>query len=88
MKVLRTPDERFQDLDGYPFEPHYLEVSDPDGGTLRMHYVDEGPRDGKPVFLLHGEPTWSYLYRKMIPGLVAAGYRAIAPDQIGFGRSD
>ena len=53
-----------------------------------MHYVDEGPRDGKPVFLLHGEPTWSYLYRKMIPGLVAAGYRAIAPDQIGFGRSD
>jgi haloalkane dehalogenase len=88
MKVLRTPDDRFEALDHYPFEPHYLEVNDPDGGTLRMHYVDEGPRDGKPVVLLHGEPTWSYLYRKMIPGLVAAGHRVIAPDQIGFGRSD
>jgi haloalkane dehalogenase len=88
VKALRTPDERFQNLDGYPFEPHYLEVSDPDGGSLRMHYVDEGPRDGDPVVLLHGEPTWSYLYRKMIPGLVAAGHRVIAPDQIGFGRSD
>jgi haloalkane dehalogenase len=88
MKALRTPDERFVELDGYPFEPHYLEVSDPDGGSLRMHYLDEGPRDGKPVVLLHGEPTWSYLYRKMIPGLVEAGHRVIAPDQIGFGRSD
>ena len=88
MKALRTPDDRFENLDGYPFEPHYLEVSDPDGGSLRMHYADEGPRDGKPVLLLHGEPTWSYLYRKMIPGLVAAGHRVIAPDQIGFGRSD
>jgi haloalkane dehalogenase len=88
MKVLRTPDERFQNLDGYPFAPHYLEVTDPDGGHLRMHYVDEGPSDGQPVLLLHGEPTWSYLYRKMIPGLVDAGYRVIAPDQIGFGRSD
>ena len=88
MKALRTPDERFENLAGYPFEPHYLEVADPDGGSLRMHYVDEGPRDGKPILLLHGEPTWSYLYRKMIPGLVAAGHRVIAPDQIGFGRSD
>ena len=88
MKALRTPNERFEKLDGYPFEPHYLEVSDPDGGSLRMHYLDEGPRDGKPVMLLHGEPTWSYLYRKMIPGLVEAGHRVIAPDQIGFGRSD
>jgi haloalkane dehalogenase len=88
MKFLRTPDERFENLDGYPFEPHYLDVTDPDGGRLRMHYVDEGPRSGKPVMLLHGEPTWSYLYRKMIPGLVAAGHRVIAPDQIGFGRSD
>jgi haloalkane dehalogenase len=88
MKALRTPDERFENLDGYPFEPHYVEVRDPDGGSLRMHYVDEGPRGGKPVVLLHGEPTWSYLYRKMIPGLVRAGHRVIAPDQIGFGRSD
>jgi haloalkane dehalogenase len=88
MKTLRTPDERFENLAGYPFDPHYLDVTDPDGGSLRMHYVDEGPRDGMPVMLLHGEPTWSYLYRKMIPGLVAAGHRVIAPDQIGFGRSD
>lgn len=88
MKTLRTPDKRFENLEGYPFEPHYVEVDDPDGGHLRMHYVDEGPADGPPVLLLHGEPTWSYLYRKMIPGLVSAGHRVIAPDQIGFGRSD
>ncbi len=88
MKALRTPDERFENLPGYPFAPHYVEVPDGDGGTLRMHYLDEGPRDGKVVLLLHGEPSWSYLYRKMIPGIVAAGHRAIAPDLIGFGRSD
>ncbi len=88
MKALRTPDERFQDLPGYPFAPHYAEVPDGEGGSLRMHYVDEGPRDGKIVLLLHGEPSWSYLYRKMIPGIVAAGHRAIAPDLVGFGRSD
>ena len=88
MKVLRTPDERFAELAGFPFAPHYVQVDDPDGGTLRVHYVDEGPRDGSPVLLLHGEPTWSYLYRKMIPGLVAAGHRVIAPDLVGFGRSD
>ena len=88
MKALRTPDERFENLPGYPFEPHYVEVPDPDGGTLRMHYVDEGPRDAPPVLMLHGEPSWSYLYRKMIPGIAEAGYRAIAPDLIGFGRSD
>ena len=88
MKALRTPDDRFADLAGYPFAPHYVEVDDGEGGRLRMHYVDEGPRDGTPVLLLHGEPTWSYLYRKMIPGLVAAGHRALAPDLIGFGRSD
>jgi len=81
--VLRTPDERFANLPGYPFEPHYLHV---DG--VRMHYVDEGPPNGQPVLLLHGEPSWSYLYRKMIPILAAAGLRAIAPDLIGFGRSD
>jgi len=88
MKALRTPDERFQNLPGYPFAPHYMDVPDGEGGALRMHYLDEGPRDGKIVLLLHGEPSWSYLYRKMIPGIVAAGYRAIAPDLIGFGRSD
>ena len=83
MEALRTPDERFANLPGYGFEPHYIEV---DG--LRMHYVDEGPRDAAPVLLLHGEPSWSYLYRKMIPIISAAGHRAIAPDIIGFGRSD
>jgi haloalkane dehalogenase len=83
VKVLRTPDERFEKLDGYPFEPHYTEV---DG--LRVHHVDEGPRDGGPVLMLHGEPTWSYLYRHMVPVLAAAGYRALAPDLVGFGRSD
>ena len=83
MEALRTPDDRFAGLPGYDFEPHYVEV---DG--LRMHYVDEGPRAASPVLLLHGEPSWSYLYRKMIPIISAAGQRAIAPDIIGFGRSD
>jgi haloalkane dehalogenase len=86
--VLRTPDACFDDLPGYPFAPHYVEVPNLDGGPLRMHYVDAGPEDGPIVLLLHGEPTWSYLYRKVIPVLVAAGLRAIAPDHIGFGRSD
>ncbi|MDQ1373736.1 MAG: haloalkane dehalogenase [Actinomycetota bacterium] len=84
MEILRTPDDRFVDLPGYPFEPHYVEVGD----GLRMHYVDEGPSDGEVVLLLHGEPSWSYLYRRMIPVLTAAGLRAVAPDLIGFGRSD
>ncbi len=88
MKALRTPDGRFQDLPGYAFPPHYVEIPDGEGGSLRMHYVDEGAREGKVVLLLHGEPSWSYLYRKMIPGIVSAGHRAIAPDLIGFGRSD
>jgi haloalkane dehalogenase len=83
METLRTPDERFADLRGYPFAPHYLEV---DG--LRIHYVDEGPRTAAPVLMLHGEPSWSYLYRKMIPIVAAAGHRVVAPDLIGFGRSD
>ncbi len=83
MDVLRTPDERFRDLPGYPFSPRWLET---DG--LRIHYVDEGPRDGAPVLLLHGEPSWSFLYRTMIPIIVAAGHRAVAPDLVGFGRSD
>jgi haloalkane dehalogenase len=88
MKVLRTPDMRFQKLPGYPFSPHYLEVPDGDGGDLRIHYLDEGPRESNSVLLMHGEPTWSYLYRKMIPIITSAGYRIIAPDLVGFGRSD
>ena len=88
MKVLRTPDERFEKLPGYPFQPRYAEIADGDGAHLRVHYVDEGPRGADPVLLLHGEPSWSYLYRKMIPVLVEAGHRAVAPDLVGFGRSD
>lgn len=88
VETLRTPDERFTDLPGYPFTPHYVTVSDDDGGELRVHYVDEGPADGPVVLLMHGEPSWSYLYRNMIPVLVDAGYRCVAPDLVGFGRSD
>lgn len=88
MDVLRTPDERFAGLPDFPFEPHYVEVPAGDGGTLRMHYLDEGPSDGEVVLLLHGEPSWSYLYRTMIPVLTAAGLRAVAIDLVGFGRSD
>jgi pimeloyl-ACP methyl ester carboxylesterase len=87
-RILRTPDHRFKDLPGYPFAPHFVEVE----RGLRMHYVDEGPRPGnkqvETVLLLHGQPSWSYLYRKMIPVLVKAGHRVIAPDLIGYGRSD
>ncbi len=81
METHRTPDERFADLPGYPFEPRYAEV-----GGLRMHYLDEG--EGNPVVCFHGEPSWSYLYRKLLPPLVAAGRRVICPDLAGFGRSD
>ena len=88
MKSLRTPDERFADLPDFPFAPHYVDVDDGDGGTVRVHYLDEGPRDAAPVLLMHGEPSWCFLYRTMIPVLVAAGHRAIAPDLVGFGRSD
>jgi len=84
MKVLKTPNSAFENLPGYSFAPNYLAVGD----GLSMHYVEEGPKDDTPVLLLHGEPSWSYLYRKMIPGIVAAGYRVIAPDLIGFGKSD
>ena len=80
MEILRTPDERFANLPGYPFHPHYVIV---DG--LRIHYLDEGSRDGEIILMLHGEPSWSYLYRHMIPLFVAAGFRALAPDLIGFG---
>lgn len=88
MKALRTPDERFKNLPGYAFAPNYLQVDDSEGGELRVHFLDEGPEDADPVLLLHGEPSWSYLYRNMIPVLVAAGHRVIAPDLVGFGRSD
>jgi haloalkane dehalogenase len=88
MKVLRTPDDRFVDLPDFPFAPHYLDVDDGDGGALRVHYLDEGPPDAPPVLLMHGEPSWSFLYRSMIPVLVAAGHRCVAPDLVGFGRSD
>ena len=84
MTVLRTPDDRFASLPDFPFEPHYATTAD----GLRVHYLDEGPRDAAPVLLLHGEPSWSFLYRKMIPVLTAAGHRCIAPDLVGFGRSD
>ena len=83
MEFLRTPDARFTQLPDFPFTPHYVEL-----GELRMHYIDEGPRDAPPVLLLHGEPSWSYLYRHMIPPLAAAGHRVVVPDLIGFGRSD
>ena len=83
MKSLRTPDNRFDNLPDYDFTPNYVGI---DG--MRMHYVDEGPKDAEPILLMHGEPSWSYLYRHMIPPITAAGYRAIAPDLIGFGKSD
>ncbi len=88
MQTLRTPDERFENLPDFDFAPHYAEIDDQDGGTLRVHYLDEGPADAAPILLMHGEPSWSYLYRHMIPGLVAGGHRVIVPDQVGFGRSD
>jgi len=88
-RVLRTPDERFADLPGYPFAPRYVQTPERHGQSLRIHYLDEGPRDAVETLLcLHGEPTWSYLYRHMIPPLADAGVRVIAPDQVGFGRSD
>ncbi|QSP94727.1 haloalkane dehalogenase [Marinobacter salinisoli] len=83
MDFLRTPEHRFVNLPDYPFAPHYLDV-----GGLRMHYVDEGPAEAKPILMLHGEPSWSYLYRHMISLCVAKGHRVVAPDLIGFGKSD
>jgi len=88
MAVLRTPEACFEELCDFPFEPNYLEISDEDLGPLQIHYLDEGPKDGPVVLCLHGEPTWCYLYRKMIPVFVAAGLRVLAPDLVGFGRSD
>lgn len=82
-EVIRTPESRFDNLPGYDFAPNYTDI---DG--LRMHYVDEGPRDGRPVVCFHGEPTWAYLYRKMVGPLVDGGHRVVVPDYAGFGRSD
>lgn len=88
MKTLRTPDDRFENLNGYDFTPHYADIANGEGGTLRVHYLDEGPSGANPVLLMHGEPSWCYLYRNMIPLLVNSGHRVIAPDLVGFGRSD
>ena len=84
MKILRTPDSQFDSLPDYPFKPNYVTL----GEELRLHYVDHGPRDGQVVIMMHGEPSWSFLYRHMISNVAAAGYRVIAPDLIGFGKSD
>jgi haloalkane dehalogenase len=86
MDFVRTADERFENLKDYPFAPNYADIDDGQGGSLRMHYLDEGT--GEVILCMHGQPAWSYLYRKMIPLLTAAGYRVIAPDLIGFGKSD
>ena len=88
MEFARTPDDRFRDLPGWPFAPRYASVPDGEGGSLRIHYVDEGPPGADPILCLHGQPTWSYLYRGMIPIFAAAGQRVVAPDLVGFGRSD
>jgi haloalkane dehalogenase len=88
MTVIRTPDACFDNLPNYDFKPHYLEVPDEKFGRLRMHYLDEGPADGQIILLMHGQGCWSYIFRDMIPVLVGGGYRIIAPDYIGFGRSD
>jgi haloalkane dehalogenase len=88
VKILRTPDDCFLNLPDYPFDPNYIKIPDIEGHSLRIHYVDEGPKRSEPVLLMHGEPSWSYLYRKMIPIIIDAGHRAVAPDLMGFGRSD
>lgn len=88
MRVLRTPEDRFNNLPGYPFVPNYHTIDDLEGGALRVHYLDEGPTAGPLVLLMHGEPTWSYLYRHIVPVLTQAGCRCIVPDLVGFGRSD
>src|SRR5262245_445801 len=88
MKTLRTPESRFLELPEFPFGQHYTEIRDPDGTPLRMHYGDEGARDAPVVLMLHGEPAWAYLYRKVISSMRGARLRVIAPDLVGFGRSD
>jgi haloalkane dehalogenase len=88
MSVLRTPESRFADLPGYSFASHYVTVTDEHLGSLRMHYLDEGDPDGPPVLILHGEPTWSYMFRETVPVLASEGMRVVVPDLIGFGKSD
>ena len=88
MEIYRTPDDAFDHIPDFPWEPTYVQVRDPDGGTLRMAYVDAGPADGPVALLLHGEPSWSFLYRHVLPVLVDRGIRCVVPDLIGFGRSD
>ncbi|MGI8523591.1 MAG: haloalkane dehalogenase [Nocardioides sp.] len=88
MRTLRTPDERFADLTDFPYQPRYAEVPDDEGGSLRMAWVEAGPEDGPVALLLHGEPSWSFLYRHVMAVLAGAGVRAVAPDLVGFGRSD
>ena len=88
MKILRTPDERFANLADYPFAPHYTTITTPDDCELRIHHVDEGPKDAPIVLCMHGQPVWSYLYRNVIPHLTDAGMRVIAPDLVGYGKSD
>lgn len=88
MKILRTPDARFTNLPGFAFDPHYCEVTDADGTRIRIHYLDEGAASAPPVLLMHGEPSWSFLYRKIVASLAARGHRVVAPDLVGFGRSD
>ena len=88
MRLLRTPEDRFNDLPDFDFPPLYADIENPRDGIIRVAYVEAGPPDGPPVLLLHGEPSWSFLYRKVLPVLADAGLRAIAPDLVGFGRSD
>ena len=88
MNILRTPDERFANIPDFPYPPNYLKIEDSEIGNIRLAYIDEGPKDAAVILCMHGEPSWSFLYRKMIPVFLAAGYRVIAPDLIGFGRSD
>lgn len=88
MQVLRTDDEHFAHLPEFPYAPRYCELPDQDGGVLRVAWVEDGPAEADPVLMLHGEPSWSFLYRRMIPTLVEAGHRVICPDLVGFGRSD
>lgn len=88
MRLLRTPDDRFDDLPDFPYVPRYTTVRDEDGTEIRIHHVDEGPPGAEPILLMHGNPTWSFLYRRMIPGLLKTGRRVIAVDLVGCGRSD